>query len=109
MLILIISLSIIIIALLDTAMIIQYSISKTTTVITYWIQLNKYKRSSTVSSVTCKHLQCWTLRGEKMTFCILWALSRSYCMLFTHKIYHDDPQCLLIKIIIILLHDMIVT
>ena len=29
-------------------------------------------------------LQCWTLRGEKMNFCILWALSWSYCMLFTH-------------------------
>ena len=28
-------------------------------------------------------IQCWTLSGEKMNFCILWALSRSYCMLFT--------------------------
>ena len=34
----------------------HYTIHKTTTVMTYCIQLNKYKRSSTVISVTCKHL-----------------------------------------------------
>ena len=33
---------------------------------------------------------------KKMEFCTFWALSQSYCMLFTHKTYQHDPQSSLI-------------